>query len=62
MTTPTFSPDLRPRVQSPPDPDPEIGAIETCLKALLPLDHAARSRALEYLDDRLKPRDDEVSE
>lgn len=42
----------------PPDfkaADPEIDAIGTCLRVLLPLDAAARSRVLEYLDDRLGP-------
>lgn len=52
----------------PPDffkapPDPEIDALATCLRALLPLDMGARSRVLEYLDDRLQkpppPADDE---
>lgn len=36
-------------------PDPEIEAIGACLRVLLPLDAAARSRVLDYLDDRLKP-------
>lgn len=36
--------------------DPEIDALDVCLRALLPLDAAARSRVIEYLDDRLKPR------
>jgi hypothetical protein len=35
--------------------DPELGALGVCLRALLPLSAAARSRVLEYLDDRLKP-------
>lgn len=40
--------------------DPEIDALETCLLALLPLEPAARSRVLEYLDDRLQRADAEA--
>jgi hypothetical protein len=38
----------------PPKRDPEIEAIGICLRVLLPLDMAARSRVLEYLDQRLQ--------
>ena len=37
-----------------PPADPEIDALATCLRALLPLDMSARSRVIEYLDDRLQ--------
>ena len=42
-----------------PKHDPELDAIRTCLQVLLPLDAAARSRVMEYLDQRLAPRDGE---
>jgi len=38
-----------------PEPDREIAAIDACLRVLMPLDAKARSRVLEYLDDRLAP-------
>lgn len=47
------SPDLPPDFFHEP-PDAEIEALATCLRALLPLDMSARSRVLEYLDDRLQ--------
>ena len=37
--------------------DSELAALDTCLRALLPLDHAARRRVCEYLDDRLSMPD-----
>ena len=46
-------------------PDAELDALEACLRVLLPLDLAARSRIMSYLDDRLQrepePEGDEAS-